>query len=121
VNAGATGNLVNTASIVILGGAGFSDPNAGNNTATDTDTPILADLNITKTDGVGVTTYIPGSGINYQIVVTNNGPNNASGFSVTDAVPGVINGLIVGCSTIGTASCGANGTAGIASRLPVCP
>jgi uncharacterized repeat protein (TIGR01451 family) len=86
----------------------------GNKTATPTNIPsvISADLVITKTDGVGVTTYIPGSGINYQIVVTNNGPNNASGFSVTDAVPGVINGLIVGCSTIGTASCGANGSAG---------
>jgi fimbrial isopeptide formation D2 family protein/uncharacterized repeat protein (TIGR01451 family) len=110
VNAGATGNLVNTARIVIPGGAGFSDPNTSNNTATDTDTPVLVDLSITKTDGSA--TYIPGGGISYQIVVTNSGPNNASGFSVTDTVPAVINGLSVSCATSGTANCGTNGTIG---------
>ena len=36
---GATGDLVNTATVTVPGGAGFADPDPTNNTATDTDTP----------------------------------------------------------------------------------
>ena len=54
---GATGNLVNTATVAAPGG--ISDPDPANNTATDTDTPAgVADLAITKTDGSA--TYLPG-------------------------------------------------------------
>jgi hypothetical protein len=55
--AAATGTLSNTATVTIAG-----DPNAANNSATDTDTPTpQADLSITKTDGV--TTATPGGSV----------------------------------------------------------
>ena len=83
----------------------------GNKTSTPINIPIpSANLAITKTDGS--TTYIPGGGISYQIVVTNGGPNNASGFRVTDAVPAVINITSVNCAPSGTASCGTNVSSG---------
>ena len=48
ISAAATGTLSNTATVTIAG-----DPNAANNSATDTDTLTpQADLSITKTDGV---------------------------------------------------------------------
>ena len=54
----ATGTLVNTATVAVP--AGVTDPAAGNNSATDTDTiNASADLSITKTDGSA--TYTPGT------------------------------------------------------------
>ncbi|MBK6902408.1 MAG: DUF11 domain-containing protein [Saprospirales bacterium] len=79
-----TGNLVNTAAIAAP--MGTTDPTPGNNTATDTDTPNLqADLSITKTDGSA--TYTPGVGLTYTVVVSNAGPSDAVGATVTDAAP----------------------------------
>ena len=78
---GATGNLVNTATVTVPGGT--TDPAAANNTATDTDTPAgVADLAITKTDGAA--TYLPGGSLTYTITVTNAGPSDAVGASVAD-------------------------------------
>src|SRR6202008_3252481 len=54
ISAAATGTLSNTATVTIAG-----DPNAANDSATDTDTLTpQADLAVTKTDGV--TTATPG-------------------------------------------------------------
>ncbi|MFT3890459.1 MAG: DUF11 domain-containing protein [Anaerolineales bacterium] len=79
-----TGNLVNTASVTLP--ATVSDPVMANNTATDTDTPILnVNLQITKTDGVAA--YTPGTSTTYTMVVTNAGPANVVGATVTDAFP----------------------------------
>jgi len=109
VNPATTGNLVNTATVTA--GAGQSDPTPGNNSATDTDTPnTLTDLSITKTDGS--TTYTPGSGITYTIVVNNAGPSNATGVSVADTIPASISGLTINCTPSGAANCGTNNSAG---------
>ena len=105
VSAGAIGNLVNTATVTA--GSGQVDPTTGNNSATDTDTPApLTDLSITKTDNSA--TYTPGASISYAIVVGNNGPSNAAGASVDDAVPAAITGVSTSCVASGTASCGSN-------------
>ena len=64
----------------------MTDPNPGNNSATDTDTLTpMADLAITKTDGV--TTAMPGGTTTYTIVVSNNGPSNVTGATVADNLP----------------------------------
>ena len=82
-----TGNLVNTASAA--NPAGTTDPNPGNNSATDTDTPApVADLGVTKTDNTG--TFTPGGSTTYTIVVTNHGPSFVTGATVTDAFPAAI-------------------------------
>ena len=62
----ATGALVNTATV--MAGAGSTDVNPANDSATDTDTrgAPQVDLAITKTDGQ--TTYVPGTAITYTII-----------------------------------------------------
>jgi uncharacterized repeat protein (TIGR01451 family) len=112
ISPGATGDLLNTASIMVPGGADYSDPNLGNNSASDLDTQAagIADLIITKTDGQA--TYVPGTPISYTITVTNAGPSDATGVNVSDPVPAAITGVTVGCAVSGTGNCGANGSAG---------
>ena len=84
----ATGTISNTASVTAP--AGVTDNNVGNNSATDTDivTPLLADLGITKTDGL--TTAVQGTLTTYTIIVTNTGPNAVTGASVSDFFPSAI-------------------------------
>jgi uncharacterized repeat protein (TIGR01451 family) len=83
VNPLLTGTLVNTATVTPP--AGLTDPNPGNNTATDTDTIPAPDLQVTMTDGV--TSVVPGTPDNYTIVVSNNGPRDVIGASVSDPLP----------------------------------
>ena len=112
ISPSATGNLSNTAQIVIPGGSGFSDPNLGNNSATDTDSFGIpqVDLAITKTDGQS--SYVPGAPVTYTLVVTNAGPSTANGFSIADTVPVSITGVSATCAVVGLGSCGTNATAG---------
>ena len=79
----APGNLTNTASITSSPAA---DPNAANNSATDTDSVTAsADLSITKTDSADPVT--PGQAFTYTITVTNNGPSDSANVQVSDTVP----------------------------------
>ncbi len=80
VNPGATGNLVNIASVTAPGAV--ADPNMANNTATDTDTPAQADLAVTMTDGL--TIYPFGGSVTYNIVVSNLGPQDVIGATIAD-------------------------------------
>jgi uncharacterized repeat protein (TIGR01451 family) len=82
INASATGTLSNTATV----SSTVTDPTPGNNSATDTDTLTpMADLSITKTDGV--TTAAPGGSVTYTITASNPGPSNAPGSTVADTFP----------------------------------
>ena len=76
VASGASGPLANT--VTVAAGAGATDTTPANNSATDTDTPGMSqvDLTITKTDGQ--TSYVAGTPIAYTIVVTNAGPSTAT-------------------------------------------
>ena len=88
VSPSATGRLGNTATVSPP--VGVTDPDPANNSATDTDTLTpLADLSITKTDGV--TSVVPGTSTTYTIMVRNQGPSTVSGANVSDPLPaGVI-------------------------------
>ena len=110
VSPSATGPLVNT--VTVTADAGSTDTNPGNNSATDTDTAGIAqvDLGITKTDGQE--SYVPGTPISYTLTVTNAGPSSATGFSIADVVPPAITGVTVLCAATGTGDCGANGSSG---------
>jgi uncharacterized repeat protein (TIGR01451 family) len=71
---------------------GATDPVPGNNTGTATTSVIAqADLSITKTDGA--TTEVPGTSVSYTITVTNNGPSNANGATVSDTFPATLTGV----------------------------
>jgi uncharacterized repeat protein (TIGR01451 family) len=110
----ATGNLVNTASVESV----IGDPNPGNESATDTDTPSLsADLIVTKTDGV--LTYTPGGQVTYTIVVTNNGPSDVTGATVTDAFPAAITSANWTCTPTGAATCTASGSGDISDTVDI--
>ena len=79
----APANLVNTASIT---SAPATDPNAANNTSTDTDSVARsADLSIVKTDSIDP--VHPGQAFTYTLIVTNNGPSDAASLTVSDTVP----------------------------------
>ena len=117
LSAVATGTLVNTATVAVP--AGVSDPNPGNDSATDTDTLTpTADLAITKTDGV--TSIVPGAPITYTIVVSNVGPSDAPGATVTDIVPAAILSPTWTCAGAGGGTCPPSGVGNIsvAVNLP---
>ena len=106
VSAAATGTLSNTATVAAP--AGVTDPNPGNNSATDTDTIVQsADLAITKTDGV--TTVTAGGSVTYTITASNSGPSNVSGATVADTFPAILTGTWT-CVGAGGGTCTAAGS-----------
>ena len=87
------------------------DPNAANNSATDTDTLTpQADLAITKTDGV--TTATPGGSVTYTITASNAGPSNATGATVADTFPASLTCTWT-CAGAGGGTCTASGSGNI--------
>jgi uncharacterized repeat protein (TIGR01451 family) len=67
-------------------GLNGADPTPGNNTAADVDTVIpLADLAVVKQDAPDPITN--GGQLTYTILVTNNGPSEATGVILTDTLP----------------------------------
>ena len=84
VDPSATGTLANTATVTPPGGV--TDTFPGNDSATDNDTAITkeADLSIDKT---GPATATAGGMLTYAVTVTNNGPSDASNVVVTDNLP----------------------------------
>jgi uncharacterized repeat protein (TIGR01451 family) len=110
VDAGATGTLSNTATVVPPGGV--TDPVPGNNSATDTDTLAPeANLSASKTDGQ--TTTQAGAPISYTIVVVSPGPSHVTGATVTDAVPALITGATWTCVGSNGGTCTASGSGDI--------
>ncbi|MFY9821833.1 MAG: DUF11 domain-containing protein [Thermoanaerobaculia bacterium] len=110
ISAAATGTLSNTATVTLAG-----DPNAANNSATDTDTLTpQANLGITKTDGV--TTATPGGSVTYTITASNAGPSNAPGSSVTDTFPASLTCTWT-CVGAGGGTCTAAGSGNIGDTV----
>jgi uncharacterized repeat protein (TIGR01451 family) len=112
LKSGASGDLV-TQAIVALA-AGTSDPDSSNDAASDTDTrgTPVADVSITKTDGM--TSYMPGGTLTYTIVASNTGPSDAAGIVVHDgvmALPQVASATWT-CAAGGGATCAAGTNAG---------
>jgi uncharacterized repeat protein (TIGR01451 family) len=105
----ATGTLSNTATVTAPGGV--TDPNPGNNSATDSDTLApSADLAIVKTDGV--TTAAPGGSVTYTITASNAGPSAATGATVADTFPASLTCTWT-CGGAGGGACTASGSGNI--------
>ncbi len=100
----ATGSLANTATVTAPGGT--TDAIPGNDSATDTDTVIpVADLAITKTDGV--TGVNPGGAISYTLTVVNQGPSDVTAATVSDTAPA---GVSFGAWTCTVTNAGSGGS-----------
>ena len=107
--ADASGVLVNAVSVAVPGSV--TDPDLSNNSATDVDTLVpTADLSVTKTDGV--VSEVPGTAVSYTIVVSNAGPSDIVGASVTDVFPGTLIGASWSCVAVNGA-CPASGSGSI--------
>jgi uncharacterized repeat protein (TIGR01451 family) len=89
IDPAALGTLDNTAMIAVAGGV--TDPNGGNNSATDSDTlAASADVTITKA-AVGVPTpTLLGSTFSYTLTASNVGPSTATAVVVTDSLPATL-------------------------------
>src|SRR3989442_738381 len=90
-----SGSVTNTATVAAP--SGTIDSNAGNNTASDTDTVNpMADLAVTKTDGT--TAVNAGGTTTYTIRVTNNGPSSVTGAILNDPSAAGLTKTAVACS-----------------------
>jgi uncharacterized repeat protein (TIGR01451 family) len=105
VRPGATGTIVNNATVEAP--SGMSDPTPSNNAASDsTALSPLADVSITKTDGVS--TITAGAPTTYSIVVANPGPSAISAVRIIDSLPAVLTTPPWTCAPTGGATCGAS-------------
>ena len=111
ISGAAAGNLVNTATVAVAGG--ITDPTPANNSATDTDTILAsqADVSITKTDGQA--SDVPGTSISYTIVASNAGPAGAPSVTVADTFAATLTGVTWTCAGAGGGTCTANGAGNI--------
>ncbi|MFK3649430.1 Ig-like domain-containing protein [Lysobacter enzymogenes] len=110
-----SGSVTNT--VTVTPPAGTTDPTPpGNVTDTDTVTPI-ADLTLTKSNGV--TSVTAGGTTAYTIVLSNNGPSAADGSVVRDPAAAGLAKTSVTCAPAGGAVCPAVTVANFESGVTV--
>ena len=110
------GTLANTATVTAP--SGTTDPTAGNNSATDTDTVTpVTDVAVSK--AVNVVAAGPGGTVTYTIRAWNNGPSPAGSATLTDTVSASLTGVTWTCAGTGGASCSAASGSGNAISLTV--
>lgn len=107
------GSYENTTSAITSTNGG---PGAPSNTAT-----LLVnkttDLAITKTDSLVDVTR--GDTVTYSVVVTNNGPTDAVGATVTDSLPAQLTSTTWVCTATGGAVCTASGTGNLSDTADI--
>jgi uncharacterized repeat protein (TIGR01451 family) len=101
------GTLVNTATVSALD---VSDPELGNNSATDGDTVLSPAQDLVVQVAPGIAPGVPGGPIDYLVTVDNLGPSYASGARFTDLLPAAVHDL--------QWSCRATPVAGLLGALP---
>lgn len=79
----------------------------------------MADLSITKTDGVSV--VHPGVSLTYVMIATNAGPSPATNATVSDAPPAALTNVSWWCNASAGSSCPLNGTGPINTSVSLLP
>jgi len=95
VAAGATGRLVNTATV---SASGLTDPVPGNNSATDNDTVLSPSSDLIVAVDNGLDQVIPGESVTWDAMVSNNGPSSVRGVFVDDVVPAAVFDVNANCT-----------------------
>ena len=113
IDPGATGTLSNTVTV----SGSVTDPDSGNDSATDDDTVLMpeADIEVSKTDGI--MNIIPGANLTYTIVVTNNGPSDDPSVGLTDNLPADLVGMFTSMASGGATGNTAAGGGDLAETL----
>jgi len=129
----ATGSIANT--VTVTAPAGFTDPAAGNNSATDTDTINAAASDVAVTLTPSTTTVAAGGPLDYTVGVANGGPGQATGVTVVQTLPPgatfigstgtgwtcVAAGVTVTCSLTGSIASGGSAPLVIHTDAPTTP
>jgi uncharacterized repeat protein (TIGR01451 family) len=102
IDNGTAGTITNTVSV----SSDTSDPNPGNNTASEDTVAEAADLSVSKVDNVDPVRA--GENVTYTITVNNAGPSPAQNVVVTDTLP-------AGVSLVATSGCAED-----PSAVPTC-
>ena len=111
ISSAATGTLVNTASVAPPA-VSPTPHRATTRPPTSTRCTRVADLSITKTDGA--VSAVPGTPVTYTVVVSNAGPSDAVGATVTDVLPASLVAPTWTCTGTGGGICTAAGAGNIA-------
>ena len=92
----------------------------GNNSSTSsTPSATTADAAISKTL-LTASPVAAGGTVTYQLVVTNAGPSDLAGASVSDTVPAQLTGVTWNCAATGSAACGtASGSGNVALNVDI--
>ncbi|MET7373497.1 DUF11 domain-containing protein, partial [Micromonospora arida] len=117
VPSGTTGDLSNTATLTPPPGA--IDPDCTPNCSSTVVTPAgpVVDLAVVKT--AAPSPYVPGTPFTYTVTVTNGGPSDAVGATLTDSLPGPLAGFTWTCEASAGSSCTASGTGNINDTITV--
>ncbi|MCF0092948.1 DUF11 domain-containing protein [Micromonospora sp. MH99] len=117
VPSGTTGDLTNTATLTPP--AGVTDPDCTPSCQSTVVTPAgpVVDLAIVKT--ATPSPYVPGASLTYTVTVTNRGPSDATGTTVTDPLPAPLAGFTWTCEASAGSSCAASGTGNITDTVTV--
>ncbi|MFG1894923.1 DUF11 domain-containing protein [Micromonospora zamorensis] len=119
VPSGTTGDLSNT--VTVTPPAGLSDPGCTPSCQSTVVTPAqpTVDLAVVKTGTPSP--YVPGAPLSYTVTVTNGGPSNAVGVTVTDPLPEPLSGFTWTCEATAGSTCAASGTGNISDTVTVLP
>ncbi len=91
---------------------GVTDPTPANNSATDTDLQnSVADLSITKSNGSN--SYTPGTTTTYTLLVSNVGPSDVVGATISDIIPAGTTWTYTSTGTAGTSGNSVSGNGNI--------
>ncbi|WP_179779572.1 DUF11 domain-containing protein [Micromonospora jinlongensis] len=117
VPSGTTGDLTNTATLTPPDGV--SDPECTPNCSSTVVTPaaLTVDLAVVKT--ASPSPYVPGAAFSYTVTVTNGGPSDAVGATLTDPLPAPLAGFTWTCTASAGSTCTASGTGNINDTITV--
>jgi uncharacterized repeat protein (TIGR01451 family) len=117
VPSSAVGDLTNTASVAPPAGATDAACIPDCSTSIETAANPTVALTITKT--ATPSPYVPGANLTYTVTVSNAGPSDAVGATVTDPLPATLTGVAWSCAPSAGSSCTPTGSGDIDDTVTI--